>query len=166
MKILFEEELTDKDRESLFGWSERVFPIEGYQYIWAKPTHRIVAREKGIAVAHLGFASFTLETRTKNIKVIGVGSVVVRPEYQGKKIPNTLFSMLHNSDVLESKKTASSLFCPERLTSYYAKHGYSVFAGRVRFLQKGKYVETNEYSLMLRGASNFTGIISIPSEPW
>ena len=166
MKFLFEEALSDKDQVSLFGWSESVFPVEGYKYIWANPTHRIVAREQGVAVAHLGFASFTLKKRAKTIKVIGVGSVVVRPEYQGKNIPSTLFSMLHNSDVLESKKTVSSLFCPQRLTSYYAKHGYSIFAGRVTFLQKEEYVETNEYCFMLRGASDFTGIISIPSEPW
>lgn len=166
MKFLFEEEITEEDRVSLFGWSDRVFPAEGDKYLWAVPTNRIVARELGIAVAHLGFASFQLETKNENIKIIGVGGVVVRPEFQGQNIPKTMFSMLHNSNILDSKNSASSLFCPQRLTSYYAKYGYKVFKGSVKFLQKNEYVEAKEFIFMLRGAGELTGAINIPSEPW
>ena len=166
MKCKFEQQLTDADHKSLFGWSERVFPAEGAKYSWVEPTNRIVTRDSGIAIAHLGFSRFNLEINSKSVSTIGVGGVVVRPEYQGKKIPYTMFSKLHSSDFLSPQSRFSSLFCPLRLAPYYAKHGYDIFNGRVRFLQNNGHVEAKEFVFMLRGIRELSGDIIIHSKPW
>ena len=166
MDIFIEDFLSADDRVNLFEWSESVFPAEGRGFTWAKPTHHVVARENGSAIAHIGFAAFTIIHETE-LPVIGVGGVVVRPEHQGKNIPSILFETLHAATTLDVRNSISTLFCPQRLIPYYEKQGYQEHQQGFRFLQDGNYVETSQFQLMVRGCPvRWNRTVSIPSNPW
>ena len=173
MYIELTETLSEQDNNNLFHWHEQVFPIEGKGISWSKSTHSIVCRdENGSAIGHIGYRNDLIVSAGQEIPVIGVGSVVVRPEYQGQGIPFNMFDVLHkqcfSSDQAMSAHSDSpvfSLFCPERLESYYAQHGYKTFTGNVNVMQKGTLV-TIDFSFMLRGLCQLGESIDLVGEPW
>lgn len=166
MEIQIEDTLSAGDLVSLFEWRDRVFPAEGRGFSWEKPSHHVVARDQGVAIAHIGFGAFRI-IYEKEIPVIGVGGVVVRPEHQGKNIPGMLFETLNASTVLDVRRSIVTLFCPVGLSSYYTKHGFETHRHGFEFLQEGNYVETGLFHFMVRGhPGDWEGKISIPSNPW
>lgn len=163
-------ELSEKDSDDLFHWRERVFPVEGKGIEWSRPSRHIVCRsDAGIAIGHIGFGEYTLISAGRRILVIGVGGVVVRPEHQGKGIPAVMFDTLHRElsapVSVPGDPVCFTLFCPRRLESYYAKHGYQVYAGPVEVIQKNEPV-TVDFSFMFRGDCNFGETIVLTCEPW
>ena len=141
------------------------FPIEGKEYQWAKPKRHIVARKNGLAVGHIGFGRFQL-CGSKDIDVIGVGGVVVRPEFQGQKVPKKMFNALQATTELDADKILKTLFCPHRLIPYYKGHNFEVYPGSVQFFQSGVYTKSEKFTLMFRGELSCSGGIKIPSCPW
>ena len=168
MEIALVDEVSKEDSDCLFHWRDRVFPIEGKDITWAKSKWHLLAYEKELKPsAHIGYADFSiLIDGEKEERVIGVGGVVVRPEYQGKKIPTKLFDYLHNSQHATSISKLFILFCPKRLERYYQSHGYTKFNGVVTFVQNGKVASSNEFTLMYFGRDLPAKTISVNGEPW
>lgn len=168
MQFKVVDSLSDKQSDQLFHWADNVFPEEGRVFKWAKSEWHILAfDEYSNSMAHLGYAGFdvTLDSR-KKIRVVGVGGVVVRPEYQGKNIPEKLFSLLHSSVQAKSLSQIFTLFCPERLKNYYKKHGYSKFDGTYTFLQNGETVCTDKFIFMHYGSDLVANTLHVNGEPW
>ena len=157
--------LTPEDDKHLMGWSEQVFPIEGKPISWAPLAYHIVARDGDEAVGHIGFGEFTLEFGDERLSVIGVGCVVVRPEYQGQGLPSAMFAKLHASQLALNLSPEFTLFCPQRLVSYYERHGYVLYQGDYTFMQSEKQVGST-FCFMHRGPSTLGDKITIPSNPW
>jgi len=157
--------LSHQDRESLFGWDEQVFPVEGRNWSWAQPSHHIVYRKEGAATGHIGFLKSTVETDELLLHVIGVGGVVVRPESQGKGIPGKMFAFLHEIAPGETGTNLFTLFCPHRLLSYYAMHGYKEYQWPVRVTQ-GNELKEIDFGFMTFGKPEIKGPITTTSEPW
>jgi predicted N-acetyltransferase YhbS len=166
MEIFIQTEISVEESEQLFGWDERVFPIEGRAYSWAKSKCHIIAKDKGVAIGHIGFGQFQINAGETEKNVIGVGGVVVRPEYQGKKIPEKMFETLNNTDSLNSRNMIKALFCPRGLIPYYERHGYKEYCHPVSFLQGDNYTATNKFCFMIRGDIGLSCAVSIPSNPW
>ena len=114
MKIKLVKELSQRDSDLLFHWRERVFPHEGAKYDWSQPDWRLVACDaESVPVAHIGYAGYRIELDgEKEQTVVGVGGVVVRPEYQGQHIPGLLFECLHGSRHAQDISSIFTLFCP------------------------------------------------------
>lgn len=165
MKAIVKESLTREEENTLFRWKEQVFPIEARDFTWRKPERHIVIYQETAPIAHLGFGIFELEVNDKKMKTIGVGGVVVRPEFQKQYIPTILFGTLHDLDLSLETEAVYSLFCPQRLTNYYSHHGYNLISDKVEFLQRGKLVDAGSAKFMVRGAIP-KGDVKIMSEPW
>ena len=157
--------LTPAEREQLFEWADRVFPEEGSEYRWSQPSHHIVAYAAGQAVAHLGFGRFEVRNGETPTMLIGVGGVVVRPEWQGLRIPQRLFDYLHDSPVLDVRSTPCTLFCPQRLETYYSKHGYRKYDGTVLIPGDDGH-RPFEFSFMVRGDVAFSTPVTLTTHPW
>lgn len=162
-------ELTDTldsaDRASLFEWDEQVFPVEGRAYRWSQPTHHILARIEGTAIAHLGFGRYEILDSARARSVIGVGGVVVRPEWQGRRIPQSLFDFLHGTPVLDARETPCTLFCPPRLEPYYSRYEYRPYGGEVRIPCSGG-IRVIDFRFMYRGGAGFSESITLTTDPW
>ncbi|HEX7026271.1 MAG TPA: GNAT family N-acetyltransferase [Gammaproteobacteria bacterium] len=166
MRVEVLETLAQEDFNDLFRWRDRVFPVEGKGIEWAKPSCHIVCRnEDGMAVGHAGLGRFAIISAGKEMPVIGVGGVVVRPEYQGRGIPAKMFEVLHRGMPGFEEINCFTLFCPQRLEGYYARHGYRVYDGTVKVVQKEKLV-TVDFSFMFCGDCGFGEWITITGEPW
>jgi predicted N-acetyltransferase YhbS len=153
------------DKALLMEWSEHVFPVEGRKHTWSAPTHHIIARSSGEPIAHLGFGRYEIMNVRQAMQVVGVGGVVVRPQWQGQNIPQRLFACLHSTEVLDARESVCTLFCPARLESYYARQGYQKFTGEV-LIPVGERHERIDFSFMCRGNTEFGSPITLLTDPW
>ena len=106
---------------------------------WAPLDWHILGLESGKPVAHLGFDRFIVNDAGAKVSVVGIGGVVVRPEFQGKGIPALLFRKLHEDCPENIRSETFTLFCPERLVAYYRKHGY-IEVSRYQFAENRRAV--------------------------
>lgn len=166
MKITITEKVNADHWHHLTQWRERVFPEEGIGKEWTDVSWHILAfSDEQNPVAHLGFDAFDILIDGSAQKVVGVGGVVVRPEYQGQGIPAMLFNSLHRQGVEKTGADIYALFCPERLVSYYRKHGYTRHEGDVWFLQQGVKV-LSRFEFMHRGGLATAARVELQSPPW
>lgn len=166
MRIETKKGISKEEWAYLTQWKERVFPEEGRGKEWSQVSwHTVAYADDGLPVGHIGFDGFYVNVNSADHLVIGVGGVVVRPEYQGQGIPALLFQEVHNKGEQVVESGIFTLFCPDRLVPYYEKHGYSLHNGGVRFPQFGKRV-ISRFNFMLKGASLDEGIIELRTAPW
>ncbi len=163
--------LSPESWANLTNWRERVFPEEGVPYAWRSlPLHAIAKTQTNDVVAHIGFGPCLIECAGTTITVIGVGGVVVRPEFQGHGVPAQLFNAVHTYyDTVPAAGTnleppTYALFCPGRLTPYYRKHGYEVLRHSVTVMQQGTITKIPFTVMTYPRALN--GDIHVPSNPW
>jgi predicted N-acetyltransferase YhbS len=162
MDIFVKDTLTGAERSHLMAWRERVFPEEGRGKQWSESQQHVLAFEgEALPLAHVGFGRHSLQVGEHAMTVTGIGGVVVRPEAQGRHIPAQLFQYVHSQ--LGFRRFA--LFCPERLITYYQRHGYSPYAGTVSFMQQGVLVESR-FALLIRGFELPEPAVAIHSLPW
>lgn len=166
MRIAIEETFPDDYRQHLTGWRERVFPEEGIGKQWREVRWHLYAWDKDdLPVAHLGFEGIDITADGVPLRVAGIGGVVVRPEYQGRGVPARLFEHLHREAPALAQTDVFALFCPGRLTDYYARHGYRSYTGRLSFVQFDKVVDSR-FEFMTRGYAANPAHIAIDGPPW
>ncbi|WP_185235191.1 GNAT family N-acetyltransferase [Teredinibacter franksiae] len=166
MKLETLEYISPKEWEYLTQWRETVFPIEGKEIQWSPSTHHVIARDNDQKpVGHIGYGHFVVQSGSYSFSIIGVGGVVVRPEYQGQGVPKRLFEQLHKNTPSSDCLRLYTLFCPARLECYYKKHGYQKYTGLVKILQMNQLV-TTDFSFMFRGDTIFGSELNLTSNPW
>ena len=94
IQLTITDQLSGEDRDRLMGWRERVFPEEGIGMDWSTCDHHVLASSNGEAIGHIGFDLFDLRIDDVPNRCIGVGGVVVVPEFQGQHVPNLMFAGL------------------------------------------------------------------------
>lgn len=166
MKIIIQKGIEKSEEDYLERWGEQVFPIEGRNYTWSPASHHVIARDGTTPVGHIGFGEFNIQTGGNSLTVIGVGGVVVRPEYQGKNIPAKMFKALHEAIALSAHTRLFTLFCPKRLVTYYNKHGYTLYEGKVMFMQNKQLVPSAQFCFMHYGSNVLGSFVHLTTEPW
>lgn len=166
MRIETKKGISKEEWAYLTQWKERVFPEEGRGKEWSQVSfHTIAYAADGSPIGHIGFDGFNIRVNSDNLLVVGVGGVVVRPEYQGRGIPSLLFREVHEQGEKIIGSNVFNLFCPDRLVHYYKKHGYRLYSGGVQFFQRGRQVASN-FNFMFRGGTIERGVIELQTAPW
>lgn len=165
IKIEIRKGIDKSEEDYLERWGEQVFPIEGRDYTWSPTSHHIIARDGLTPIGHIGFGEFNIQTAAGVMTVIGVGGVVVRPEHQGKNIPASMFEALHKARECGAHKKLFTLFCPERLVTYYRRHGYTLYENEVMFMQNKQLVKS-DFCFMHKGEASLGPYVHLTTEPW
>lgn len=166
LKLRLESKVNDAEWQYLTAWRECVFPAEGRSYRWAPQVWHLLAFAQGdMPIGHIGFSRFEVEIQEQHFVVIGIGAVVVRPEYQGRGVPAQMFAEVHQQAPTLVGTDVFTLFCPARLVHYYQKHGYQLHQGDVVFLQNGEPT-SSVFQFMQCGPLPIAGDLFIPSHPW
>ena len=153
--------------EKLTNWSDTVFPIEGRRYLWSKPRWHLIAYDsQNQPIGHLGYNIFKVFFNDEERFVIGIGGVVVVPRYQGQRLPQALFKELDKVLNPPGMPMLKTLFCPFRLTSYYARHGYFEAACPVNIIQLDSSAHIENFTFM--GSESLSDIhsIKLTTPPW
>jgi len=165
MTLELTQRLGSQDQDDLFHWDRQVFPVEGLALHWCEPSHHLVCREAGRAIGHIGFGRYPLFSDGEPLEVIGLGQVVVRPEYQGQGIPAQLFEALHERAPGVLGPELFALFCPPRLEGYYRRHGYQTHAGRVTSRESEALGHT-DFCFMYHGKPRPGKRLVLTTHPW
>lgn len=85
MRIETQSGIAEQDWAYLTQWKERVFPEEGRGKEWSRVAwHTVAYSQSNDAIGHIGFDGFRVTFNETECLVVGIGGVVVRPEYQGQ----------------------------------------------------------------------------------
>ena len=120
---------------------------------------------EGVPVGQIGSDGFRVVADSVEYFVVGIGGVVVRPEFQGKGIPRLLFNEVHAETGGIIGSDIFTLFCPDGLVPYYEKHEYQRFDGKVVCPQFGKRV-VSSFNFMSKGGEFKKGVVELDAPPW
>lgn len=165
IRIEITDKLSGEDWRVLTTWREHVFSPEGIGMDWTGGELHIRASSGGNAIGHIGFDIYNLIVEGEKFQCVGVGAVVVVPEYQGQRLPMRMFDKLREWRDGKDANLPLVLCCPQYLVKYYKHHGFTEIRDPVFYLQNGIY-EPSKFEWMADKPVGGKGSIHIPSNPW
>ena len=165
IEITVASSITENDWKRLTTWREDVFSPEGKGTDWIGGKRHIIASSSDAAIGHIGFDVYRLHIDGQETECIGVGAVVVIPEYQGISLPARMFACLRKLRDEKHPGLPLALFCPKSLVSYYNRHSFDECFKEVWYTQKGEFV-LSKFSFMIDRAIDVKSRIEITTNPW
>jgi len=169
MEIIHKNGLTPVESERLFHWREHVFdPVDpGIEF--SHLAHHYLAVDDGRVAAHAACDLKRIRQHEVEIPVVGIGSVVVHPEYQGRKLAQTVLRHIHGRMESEHPADIAWLFCMPSMEKYYVTCGYRTIMAPVRYEQSTGLVGCPWVSMAYEKTGALVkneGVITILSTPW
>jgi predicted GNAT family N-acyltransferase len=169
MEIVHRSNLTSREVDRLFRWREHVFSPLAPGIEMSALAHHYVMLDDDEAVAHAQCEVRVLERQGMRRPILGIGAVVVRPEYQGKKLGHEILAHLHGLLGSSFDAQAAWLFCAPELLRYYELAGYRRVKSPVYFEQSTGLDLCPWVSMIYEKPSGLfedNGEIIIRSKPW
>ena len=161
-------ELTDEERQRLFGWGENIFGIEDGKYAWRPKDLHFIMDVDGLAVSHVGLVDHTVNVAGQPVRVGGIGAVVTAGEMHGRGYAQKTLRYAERYMCEELNVDFGLLFCLDRLKPFYERQGWQLLSEPVEFDQpSGKMVSPiNVMVLPCKGQAWPAGAVDLNSLPW
>ncbi len=161
-------ELTDEERERLFGWGENIFGIEDNKYSWRPKDLHIILDVDGQAVSHVGLIEQTVDVAGKPVRVGGIGAVVTAGDLHGRGYAQKAMRYAEKTMCEELNIEFGLLFCLDRLKPFYERQNWQPVSEPVEFEQpSGKMVSPfNVMVLPCKSQMWPAGAVDLCSLPW
>ena len=161
-------ELTDEERERLFGWGENIFGIEDTKYTWRPKDLHVVLDVDGKAASHVGLVDHTVNVAGTRVRVGGVGGVATNGLMHGRGYAQKTLRYAEKMMCEELKVEFGLLFCLDRLKPFYERQNWQLLTEPVEFDQpSGKMISPlNVMMLPCRGETWPAGVVNLDSLPW
>ncbi len=161
-------ELTDDERQRLFGWGEHIFGIEDQKYTWRPKDLHIILDVDGEAASHVGLIEQTVKVAGKPIRVAGVGAVVTAGEMHGRGYAQKTMRYAERVMCEELNVEFGLLFCLDRLKPFYERQHWQPVQEPVEIDQpSGKMISPlNVLVLPCKGQTWPAGAVDLCSLPW
>lgn len=117
-------ELTNEERQRLFGWGENIFGVEDHKFTWRPKDIHIILDVDGVPASHVGLVEHTVDVGGLPVRVGGVGGVVTAGELHGRGYAQkTLaYAVAYMRD--QMRVEFGLLFCLDRLKPFYERQGW------------------------------------------
>ena len=167
-KIRLVHELTDDERQRLFGWGENIFGIEDGKYTWRPKDLHFIMDVDGLAVSHVGLVDHIVNVAGQQVRVGGIGAVVTAGEMHGRGYAQKTLRYAEKYMCEELNVDFGLLFCLDRLKPFYARQGWQLLHEPVEFDQpSGKMISPiNVMVLPCKGQVWPAGAVDLGSLPW
>jgi aminoglycoside 2'-N-acetyltransferase I len=161
-------ELTDEERQRLFGWGENIFGIEDSKYTWRPKDIHVILDVDGKAASHVGLVDHTVNVSGKRVRVGGVGGVATNGLMHGRGYAQKTLRYAEKFMCEELKVEFGLLFCLDRLKPFYERQNWQLLQEPVEFDQpSGKMISPlNVMVLPCTGERWPAGAIYLDSLPW
>jgi GNAT superfamily N-acetyltransferase len=161
-------DLTDEERQRLFGWGENIFGIEDHEYRWRPKDVHFLLDVEGKAVSHVGLIDHVVKVGEQTVRVGGIGAVVTAGDMHGRGYAQKTLRFAERHMCEELKVEFGLLFCLDRLKPFYARQGWQLVSETVQFDQpSGKMVSPlNVMVLPCNGRVWPAGMTDLCSLPW
>jgi hypothetical protein len=161
-------ELTDEERERLFGWGENIFGIEDSLYTWRPKDLHVVLDVDGKSASHVGLVDHVVSVAGKHVRVGGVGAVATNGLMHGHGYAQKTMRYAEKYMCEELKVEFGLLFCLDRLKPFYERQNWQLLNEPVEFDQpSGKMVSPlNVMVLPCKDETWPAGTTDLCSLPW
>lgn len=161
-------ELTEEERERLFGWGENIFGLEDSKYTWRPKDVHIVMEVDGRPASHVGLLEHVVSVAGQPVRVGGVGGVATVGEMQGRGYAWKLMQFAERHMCEEMQVEFGLLFCLDRLKPLYERLGWQLLSEPVEFEQpSGKMISPlNVMVLPCKGRTWPKGEVDLNGLPW
>jgi hypothetical protein len=166
--IRLAKELTDAERQRLFGWGENIFGMEDAKYSWRPKELHFILDVDGDPVSHVGLIDHTVSVAGQPVRVAGVGAVVTAGEMHGRGYAQKTLRYAEKYMCEEWKVEFGLLFCLDRLLPFYARQNWQLLKEPVEFDQPaGKMVSPLNVMVLPCGERAWpAGATDLQSLPW
>lgn len=167
-KIRLVKELTDEERQRLFGWGENIFGIEDGKYKWRPKELHFILDVDDQAASHVGLIDHTVKVAGQAVRVGGIGAVVTAGEMHGRGYAQKTLRYAERYMCEELKVEFGLLFCLDRLKPFYERQGWQLLNDMVEFDQpSGKMVSPLNVMVLPCGNRLWpAGATDLCSLPW
>jgi hypothetical protein len=161
-------ELTEEERQRLFGWGENIFGVEDHKYRWRPKDLHVILDVDGKAASHVGLVDHRVSVGGREVRVGGVGAVVTVGELHGRGLAQKTLRYAENLMCAELKVEFGMLFCLDRLKPFYARQNWQLLNEPVEFDQpSGKMLSTFNVMVLPCGDATWpAGAVDLRSLPW
>ena len=168
MKIRLEENLSDEERERLFGWGEDIFQVNHLNLRWKPKDWHLLVDVDGRAVTHVGLLQHTISVGEQPVKVCGVGGVVTALEAHGKGYAARAMRYAQDFMLSEWGVDFGLLFCRDGLLPFYDRLGWQLVDEPVLIEQPSGAIQSpmNVMVLPCRAETWPEGAVKLNSLPW
>lgn len=162
------EELTDEERQRLFGWGENIFGIDDSKYKWRPKELHFILDVDGQAASHVGLIDHTVEVAGRPVRVAGIGAVVTQGDLHGRGYAQKTLRYAERFMCEEWKVEFGLLFCLDPLRPFYERQGWQLLGEPVEFDQpSGKMVSPLNVMVLPCGERVWpAGATDLCSLPW
>ncbi|MDT5123134.1 MAG: hypothetical protein QOC96_2616 [Acidobacteriota bacterium] len=167
-EIRLVKDLTDEERQRLFGWGENIFGMEDRNYRWRPKDLHFILDVDGEPVSHVGLIDHTVKVAEQPVRIGGIGAVVTAGDLHGRGYAQKTLRYAEKFMCEELKVEFGLLFCLDRLKPFYERQGWQLLREVVEFDQPaGKMVSPlNVMVLPCRKSVWPAGATDICSLPW
>ena len=161
-------ELTDEERQRLFGWGENIFGIEDTKYTWRPKDIHIILDVEGKAASHVGLIDHTVNVAGTRVRVGGVGGVATNGLMHGRGYAQKTMRYAEKFMCEELKIEFGLLFCLDRLKPFYERQNWQLLHEPVEFDQpSGKMLSPLNVMVLPCGEREWpAGAVDLCSLPW
>ena len=160
-------DLSEEDRQTLFGWGENLFGVLPFELSWRTKDWHVVAYAEGAAVAHAGVLRHDVLVDGRPVPVGGLGGVITVLEHRNRGLAQLVVQEAV-AFMGELGAGFGFLFCLPRLVPYYERLGWQALASPVLIDQPGGEIESPVCSMVLplQGEPWSPGRVQTKSLPW
>jgi hypothetical protein len=161
-------DLTDAERQRLFGWGENIFGVEDHKYAWRPKELHFILNVDNDPVSHVGLIDHTVSVAGQPVRVAGVGAVVTAGDMHGRGYAQKTLRRAERYMCEELKVEFGLLFCLDRLRPFYARQNWQLLSEPVEFDQpSGKMVSPFNVMVLPCGERVWpAGATDLLSLPW
>ena len=136
---------------------------------WAHADHRVLVRDETHKVrCHVGVYLRDVKLDGMPVRIGGIGGVMTHPDFRGKGLAGS--ALRHACSLFAKEEAAFAvLFCERRLSPFYARFDWRIFAGDVLVEQPGgivRFTATRPMVLDVVRPAPTAGILDLCGLPW
>lgn len=169
LTITAKPELTQAEREALFGFESDIWSVESMGFAWRGPQIHFVGSVDGAPVTHVGALRYEVAVDEGKLCLGGLKSVVTIPPARGNGYAAQV--VRHATQYLREGGGLDFglLFCRDALVDYYAALGWGEVEGEVLVehpVQSTIPFPGHVMILSFGDRSWPTGTVDLQSQPW
>jgi GNAT superfamily N-acetyltransferase len=166
--ILESDRVTPDRRLRLFRFAPDVFATDSLGLDWEPKTRFFHVFEAGELVANASFVAGTVNVAGADVRVVGIGGVVCRPEARGRGHASAAVAAALAYGRAMTGADFGMLFCLPRMVPFYARNHWERVPGPVLIEQPGGTV-ASPLEVMVKPLSDHAwppGTVHINGRPW
>ncbi len=139
-RFTWSDDLSEEQDKYLMRWAPDVFGGGHIDVVWAAKDHHLFVWEEDQLVGHLGVLVREASVAGEEVRLGGIGGVVIRPEWQGRGFATAAMGYLAGYLRNELTVQFGFIFVHQHRWSFYERLGWERISNTVHIEQRGEKI--------------------------